>query len=282
MSVNVAYQIQVPVDEIKDAAQCNLYVEVAADHLLFGILDNNSRTFIALHYVNLEKYDAFNHCKELIYHNEWLSRSYNKVTVVYYFPESVLVPDALFNPETTKASLDLIHGDLNKGELLTDTLPGWELRNIYRVPAALHQLLGAHFPKGHFYHAYSVLLKRKAQQGVSTEGDEATLIFYPNKLLFALFRNGALQIVQTFEYETAEDVTWHLLNACRRFEVDCSSVLLNVSGLLDDHSSVYSELLKYFLHIKLEDRPADFNYSEAFDEYPLHFFSSLFNTALCE
>lgn len=280
--MNVAYQIEVPVSKIEDAAQCNLYVEVAADHLLFGILDNNKHEFIALQYVNLDKYNAFNHCKELVYHNEWLARSYNKVTVVYYFPESVLVPGQLFDTGLNKSALDIIYGDLNKGEILTDSIPAWNLYNVYRVPTALHQLLGAHFPKGHFYHAYSIVLKRKEQTIKKEEGDEATLIFYPNKLLFALFRNGGLQIIQTFEYETAEDVTYHLLNACRQFEVNCEQVTLNISGLLDDHSSVYSELLKYFLHIELDERPADFKYNGAFDEYPLHFFSSLFNTALCE
>lgn len=279
-NVNVAYQIQVPVNEIKDAAQCNLYVEVAPDHLLFGILNNDSQTFIALQYVNLEKYDAFNHCKDLIYHNEWLARSYNKVTVVYYFPESILVPEAMYNEAISKPALDLVYGDLNRGELLSDIIPGRNLRNIYRVPAALHQLLGAHFPKGHFYHAYTIALKREAW-GAKTEEGSAGLLFYPNKLLFALFKAGELQIIQTFEYETAEDVTWHLLNACRRFEVDCSQIILSVSGLLDDHSSVYSELLKYFLHVQLDERPAQFKYADAFDEYPLHFFSSLFNTALC-
>ena len=280
--MNVAYQIQVPITELEDAAQCNLYVEVAADHLLFGILDNNKREFIALQYVNLDKYNAFNHCKELIYHNEWLARSYNRVTVVYYFPESILVPEQVYDDNLNKTSVDLIYGDLNKGEILTDKLAGWNLYHVYRVPVALHQLLGAHFPKGHFYHAYTVVLRRKEQVSKKTEGDEAILIFYPNKLLFALFRNGELQIMQTFQYETAEDVTWHLLNACRQFNADCEQIILRVSGLLDDHSSVYSELQKYFLNIELDEHPADFKYNEAFNEYPLHFFTSLFNTALCE
>lgn len=282
ISVNVAYQIEVPVTEIEDASQYNLYVEVAADHLLFGILNNNRREFIALQYVNLDKYNAFNHCKELIYHNEWLARSYNKVTVVYYFPESILVPEEIYDDSLNKTSLDLMYGDLNRGEVLTDKLTDRNLYNVYRVPSALHQLLGAHFPKGHFFHAYTVVLKRKKQIAPKAEGDEATLVFYPNKLLFGLFRNGELQIMQTFEYETAEDVAYHLLNACRQFNVDCEQILLRVSGLIDDHSSVYSGLQKYFLQVELDERPADLKYNEAFNEYPLHFFTSLFNIALCE
>ncbi|MBW7891654.1 MAG: DUF3822 family protein [Chitinophagaceae bacterium] len=282
MSVSAAYQIQVPVNEIKDAAGCNLYVEVAGDHLLFGILDNNRREFIALQYVNLDGFNALNHCKEIIYHNEWLARSYNKVVVIYYFPESLLIPDSLYDEQLNQVSFDLLYGDLKKGELLMDDLPDWNLKNLYRVPVVLHQLLGTHFPKGHFFHAYSILLKRCKISGLRVEGDEASLVFYPNKLLFALFRNRQLQIVQTFEYETAEDVAYHLLNVCRRFDVNNEEILLKISGLLDDQSSVFAELLKYFLDVQLERRPEAFSYAEAFDAYPPHFFSPLFNTALCE
>ncbi len=280
--MNVAFQIQVPVSEIGDAAQCNLYVEVAADHLLFGILENNKQEFVALQYVNLDRYNAFNHCKELIYHNEWLSRPYNEVTIVYHFPESILVPEAAFDAGLNKAALDMVYGDLHKGEILQDDLPGWAVYNIYRVPAALHQLLGAHFPKGRFYHAYSVLLKSKQKQAKRTETDEISLVFYPNKLLFALFRAGRLQIIQTFEYDTAEDVMYHLLNACQQFDVNTEEVDITVSGLLDDHSSVYSELTKYFLNIELDDRPDAFSYNAVFNEHPSHFFTTLFNVALCE
>ncbi|MCO5237375.1 MAG: DUF3822 family protein [Chitinophagaceae bacterium] len=284
MSVNVAYQIQVPLTEMEDAAQCNLYVEVAADHLLFGILNNERREFIALQYVNLDKYNAVNHCKELVYHNEWLARSYNRVIVVYYFPESILVPEEMYDESLNKSSLDLIYGDLNKGEVLTDHVADWNLYNVYRVPAPIHELLGAHFPKGHFFHAYTVMLKRKrqVQSHKMPEGDEALLIFFPNKLLFGLFRNGDLQIMQTFEYETAEDVVYHVLNVCLQFQSNCEQIVLRISGLMDDHSAVYAALQKYFLHVELDPRPAELNYKEDFNEYPAHFFTSLFNIALCE
>ncbi|HEX5026635.1 MAG TPA: DUF3822 family protein [Agriterribacter sp.] len=280
--MNVAFQIQVPVSEVGDAAQCDLYIEVAADHLLFGVLENNKQEFVALQYVNLDKYNAFNHCKELIYHNEWLSRPYNKVTIVYFFPESLLVPDALFDAGVNKTALDMVYGDLHKGEALQDNLQGWGLHNVYRVPTALHQLMGTHFPKGHFYHAYSILLKSKKQRKKSLETDEITLVFYPNKLLFALFRAGKLQIIQTFDYDTAEDVLYHLLNACQQFDVDTEKVVITVSGLLDDHSSVYIELNKYFLNIELDERPDAFSYNAVFQEHPRHFFTALFNAALCE
>ncbi len=284
MSVNVAYQIQVPLQEPQDAALCNLYVEVAADHLLFGIFHNEQREFIALQYVNLDKYNAFNHLKELIYHNEWLSRSYNKVTVVYYFPESILVPEEIYNESLNQSSLDLIYGDLNKGQVLVDHLADWELYNVYRVPPPVHELLGAHFPKGRFFHAYTMILKRQAQLKSlkQLEGDEGLLILYPNKFVFGFFRNENLQLLQTFEYETAEDVVYHVLNVCLQFQVNCEQIVLRISGLMDEHSALYTALQKYFLHVEFNSRPNELRYKVDFNEYPAHFFTSFFNFVLCE
>lgn len=284
MSANVAYQIRVPLQEAEDTALCNLYVEVAADHLLFGIFQNERREFVALQYVNLDKYNAFNHFKESIYHNEWLSRAYDRVTVVYYFPESILAPEEMYNENINQSSLDLIYGDLNKGKVLTDHLREWGLYNVYRVPPPVHELLGAHFPKGHFYHAYTMLLKRQAQLKTlkATEGDQGLLMLYPNKFVFGLFRNENLQLLQTFEYETAEDVVYHVLNVCLQFQVSCEQIVLSISGLMDEHSALYIALQKYFLHVEFNARPAELNYREDFNEYPAHFFTSFFNLALCE
>lgn len=280
--MNAAYHIEVPVKDLGDTDLCNLYLEIAPDHLLFAVLNNETREFVVLQYINLDKYNTLNHCKEIVYHNEWLAKLYNKVVITYNFPDSILVPEQVYEEGLNKTSLELVYGDLNKGDTFNDRLEQWGVYNVYRVPVVLHQLMNGHFPKGCFFHYTSVFLKCKKQQEVLTAGDEVELVFYPNKMFFSLFRDGRLQLVQTFEYETAEDISYHLLNTCRRFAVDCEKVSLKVSGLLDDHSSVYSELQKYFLNIQLHVRPAEFQYNAVFDEYPAHFFTSLFSTALCE
>jgi hypothetical protein len=64
--------------------------------------------------------------------------------------------------------------------------------------------------------------------------------------------------------------------------MDCETVQISASGLLDDRSALFTELKKYFLHVALESRPDEFIYDPVFDDYPPHFFTPLFNLALCE
>ncbi|MBX2922098.1 MAG: DUF3822 family protein [Chitinophagaceae bacterium] len=279
--MNAAYQIQHPENETLDSGQCNLYVEVAAEYLLFGILDKSRNEFTDLNYYRLDKYNTFNHLKDILYGNQLLSGSYNETRIAYHFPDCLVMPYEKYDAGLKGDMLNLVYGDLHKGDILEDSIEPGQWHAVYRVPSALHQVLTAQFPRAVFCHAYTVFLRRKSAEGQLPAGDAAFLVFYEHKLLFAFFRDAKLQLIRTFEYETAEDVTFHLLNACRQLEADCEKIVLHISGLLDDHSSVYAELQKYFLQTELEQRPDSFSYTSAFDEYPAHFFTSLFGIALC-
>ncbi|MBX3253708.1 MAG: DUF3822 family protein [Chitinophagaceae bacterium] len=279
--MNAAYQIQRPENETVDSSQCNLYMEVAAEYLLFGILDTGRNEFLALDYYHLDKYNTFNHLKEILFNNGQLSQPYKAIRVVYNFPDCLVMPAEKYNAGLNAGMLNLVFGDLHKGEVLEDMVEVNGMNVVYRVPPALHDAIAARFPQAVFCHTYTAFLKRKAMEGQLPDADAAFLVFYEHKLLFSFFRDSKLQLIRTFEYETAEDVTYHLLNACRQLDADCEKTVFRISGLLDDHSSVYAELQKYFLQTELEQRPPEFAYNSAFDEYPAHFFTSLFSIALC-
>ena len=261
--------------------QCHLYLNIAHDQLSFVILENLNKEFVAMEYYNIDKEESFTQMRDIMYSNEMLRKSYRKVNIVYNFPESVLVPEALYEGEMNNASLDLIYGDLRSGDSLSEPVSEWNLFNTYRVPSALHQLMNQHFPHGNYWHSYSVLLKTKNHQPEEESTEFADVIFYPNKMIVALFAGGDLKLVQSFDYETAEDVSYHLLNICHQFQLDCEKIKLKVKGLIDEQSSVFTELLKYFLNIELADRPANFKYDPAFEEFPRHFFTPLFEMAQC-
>lgn len=280
--MSAAYQIQVPVAEPVDTAHCTLYIDIGPEHLVHTVLSHERKEFILLQYFNLDKYNAFNQCREIVYHNEWLMKTYGKVNISYNFSGSILLPESVYRPENNAEGLSLVFGDLNRGAVFADHLPDWGVYNVYRVPDYLHELLQAHFTNGNFFHAYSLLLRQQKAAGLGAAGDEIILEFYNNKLICCVLREAKLLMIQTFEYDAAEDVSYHLLNVAGRFDVNCETVRINASGLIDDHSTLFTELKKYFIDISLRPRPDGFVYDPLFDEYPSHFFTPLFNLALCE
>jgi hypothetical protein len=106
-------------------------------------------------------------------------------------------------------------------------------------------------------------------------------VMYPGHITVLLKNKGQLQLVQNFEYGTPQDAVYQLLNACKSFDVDPGEITLHLCGMIDADSGLYGELYKYFLHIRFAGLPLNFNYTAGISNYPAHYFSHLFATALC-
>ena len=89
---------------------------------------------------------------------------------------------------------------------------------------------------------------------------------------------GQIKLIQTYQYKTPLDVVYFLLKICYEFNLDQTEVHLILSGLLEKNSSLYHELQNYFLHVHFVHAPG-FRLPE--EEYPQHFFTSLYNLAAC-
>jgi len=91
-------------------------------------------------------------------------------------------------------------------------------------------------------------------------------------------KNKQLQLAQAYSYKTPLDVVYYLLKICYEFGLDQSEVFVILSGLIDQDSAMYSELHSYFLNLYFAQPPP---YSVPENEYPHHYFTSLYNLAAC-
>jgi hypothetical protein len=208
-----------------------------------------------------------------------LQGSYESTTIVYNFPENVIVPETGFSAGNGGALVELMHGDLNKGITLSERIQGRSFYNVYRVPLDVHRLLQRQYNHGKSWHYYSLwrLLEDRRETPDSTS---FCVTFYPNRLMVMVTRDNVLQVVQAFEYEVAGDVAYYLLNICRQLLLSPESVVMHLSGMIDESSSLYLEIIKYFGKAAMDH----FAYAAsvpALREYPEHFFSPLLNMALC-
>ena len=94
-------------------------------------------------------------------------------------------------------------------------------------------------------------------------------------------KNNSLLVTQIFSYAKSEDVLYWLLKICKQFSLPQTEVKVVLSGLIDRQSAVFKELYQYFLNIEFTTIENDIQLSGDFDEYPVHFFSSLYKLASC-
>jgi hypothetical protein len=173
----------------------------------------------------------------------------------------------------------LVYGDAENELIFDEYVNEWNMHNIYTVSKDLHTLCRDKFRGGQYWHLYTMLLRSLA--GSHMKGNKASVIFYNDKFVVALLANGTLQLIQTFSYQTPEDAAYYLLLVCKQFNINSEELVLNMSGLIDTQSALYTELVKYFAEVLYENIPTSYRTDGILREYPSHYFAPLLNMSLC-
>lgn len=263
-----------------DAATCSLFCEVSNEGFSFCIKDDENNSFLGLAIYNYDKTKPLVGLPidlQIVFHEkrEILSQKFNKVVVVYSLPQSVLIPFSIYSSDRNATVMNLMYGDFHANEIiLTDLIPEQSVYNCYRIPTALYEVLQEHYPNAASMHQYTVLLKRTVD-----DNDKLSVIFYGQKMIVSLIQSGKYQLINSYCYNAPEDASYMLLNVCHQLEI--KNITLEINGLIEEDSSLYKEIYKYFTDIEFSKLPPGSNYSEEIQQYPAHYFSHILSLDSC-
>ncbi len=269
------------VNDSTDWQRCHLIMEIGRHNFSYAVLDSNKKLARIKYYEldGLNNRELADEIEEIINADEVLREKMKERVVVYNFPESQLVPEQFFHINANQDLTDMLHGDFNKGIILSEKISGWNQYNVFRVPADIHALFQRRFANGKYWHYYSLWMEC-GQQQFSKCNDCLSVVFYPNRVIVSVIKNKHLQMVQSYAYQAAEDVSYYLLNICMQLQIDPSTVVVKLAGMVDVSSAMYTEMLKYFLHVEPDSLPGD-AITASMEEYPAHFFSPILKMAVC-
>ncbi len=114
----------------------------------------------------------------------------------------------------------------------------------------------------------------------AVETDRLLVIFYSQKVVVDLIKDGKHQLINTYSYTAPQDVSYILLAICQ--QADIKNIHLVISGLIEDNSALYKEIYKYFDNIELSRFREGYQYAEGITTLPSHYFSYIFDLDLCE
>lgn len=218
--------------------------------------------------------------EEIITGDPVIARFGHNAVIVYNFADATLLPSEHYRTELKVPVTKLLFGDIESDVIFDEQVMDWNIQNVYTVSKDLHTLCREKFTGGQYWHLYTMILRWSKENEVP-KGNFARVIFYNDKFITAFFINGALQLMQTFSYQTPEDVSYYLLLICKQFNIKPAKATLNISGLIDTQSPLYSELIKYFEEVHNEGIPSNYATNGILDEYPVHYFSPLLKMSLC-
>ncbi|WP_207510708.1 DUF3822 family protein [Longitalea luteola] len=274
------------VPEMRDSEELRnsqLLIEVGEKTFSFVIYHKEQRRFIGLRQYNLDYTPGktmLENLLDIITNDEVLQTQFKEAFIIYNYTDSNFLPEKVFHIELTQPVTEVVYGNAKKGLLLSEKVIGWKMYNIYRVPREIHALLQRKFSSGNYWHYYTLLLY---DNEVQPSGDEQVIkmVMRADQFLVAVYKGSTIQLVQSYSYQTPDDVSYYLLSICNRFNISQDKVTLIVSGLLDEQSRLYQELLKYFLQVQWDRLPDSVKLDASFDTFPSHYFSPLLKMALC-
>ena len=185
-----------------------------------------------------------------------------------------------FNTDIAVNYLDLIFGEDPFSAIHFDHLPIEPgMMNAYRIQESLLIFFQQNFKKVTFRHTYSNIIKTIVSDILAYPLQCIYIQFYNTFIVVTVAKDEKLQLIQSFKYDTPEDVLYHLLNISERFELDRESVILEISGMIDLHYTLYRDLITYFRHVEVQNVHPE-KLALDIKEYPLHYFTPFFNLAL--
>lgn len=258
---------------------CALICEISDEGAGFCIKDLKEQKYIGVAVYNFDKsrpIAGFHIALKILFNTKpFLSKNYQKVTVVFSTSESVLIPFQLFDSTTVGNALSLLFGNLTvEYSESTDIITESGYYNCFRIRNDVQKVMDEHFPVRTSWHQYSLLLGRGP-----VAKSRMYVIFYSYKMVVSLFVDGKCRLVNTYKYQFAEDVSYYLLAV--RGQNNVEDIPIEVSGFIEKESSLYAELYKYFKEIVFAPLPPFCEYGENLTQYPAHYFSHLFELDPC-
>ncbi len=256
-------------------ATSHLQVELGSAHLACWIEDAASELVQAFELFEFEQDKATEDFAEIFrqvkLHSKLFDTAFEATSIIWENEECLLVPESYASHIGADACLDFAYG-YSPGSVTGRQAASGSMA-LFRFPQSWKQVLDQHFPQADYKHKFQHMYR------LVSGGDGARIFFYRGHFLIALYKAGVLQLVQRFTYQTPEDVVYHVLNTFERNRLSAETAAVQISGLIDLRSSLYTELYKYLHNLKVEEAADCIPDTEAFKEYPLHYFLPFFKKA---
>lgn len=248
-----------------------LSIRIGEKHLCFSVSNKQADQLFSLAYCTSAEWNE-TELNDLIAAYPVLNNSFYQVLIAYDYIESSLVPIQDYRHEESAALLGSLFGKASAAITIAESIPEWQLYNVFGVPKEITDWVNKKFPSAKSWHQYSVGTRR-----ISGADESGSLLvdFKKEDITILVARQGKLLLAQTYEYSTPEDVLYYLLRITQQFSLSREECKIQLSGLVDQQSSLYKELYQYFIHLNF--REATWNSGE----YPHHFFTSLNDLARC-
>lgn len=281
--IHPSFQLRNPILDTETPHNVSLIIEYSKSQIVFHWYKKSRNTFLLLRIYPLpqrKESDPLAHLNDIFEAeplDEWQP---SDVKLLYQTLECTLVPEAHYQIDIAQSLMQLVAGDAEKGLVFSEKIPGFEIYNVYRIPSETHKFFQEKIRNGAYWHAHTKWL-----QTLKSFGATATVLhtsIHPEHISVAVIQKEDPLLVQSYHYQTPEDISWQLLSILRELKQEPVNVRVHITGMVEEDSSLFIELQKYFLQITLEPYNSSVWTDEVLKSAPGHYFTNYLEIASCE
>jgi hypothetical protein len=143
--------------------------------------------------------------------------NYQNIKLICESDKYIFIPTPIFTPEEATDFLTFQHKKEKNERVVCNTIPAWETVNSFTIPATLEQALSRLFPGASIEHQISWLLTNKIKPQL---GNSVSIWVRQKKMDIIALKESKLQLMNSFNYQTPEDFTYHALNIIEQLSLD--------------------------------------------------------------
>ena len=279
---NKIFSIYSPGEEAGEKSNERLVVEIAKSHIACIAKNESDNTISSFEIFRLNgtSNDFYEVFSDVQAESKLLHKPYTDSKVFIQNEMSVLVPANVFTKELADDFLNVAACESTRMVTMSDELNiDGGVVNAYRVPMNTLSILHLNMGRIVVEHTYSQIVRNLFSPSRNTPEQLIKVQFYYDHIIVAVVSGKALQLVQTFNYQTPADVLYYLLNVSQRLQLNAEQMVLEVSGMIDLDSPMYNELVGYFKNILIEEPEKKLTHHDA-GKFPAHYFTPIFNLAI--
>jgi len=257
-------------DDLNDA---RLFIEAGKNHIACWCKKPGDNRLQAFEFFRCHDYSP-EKLEEIIDNARLFSRLLTMpVTTTNFFwntDETLCLPPGNDNEDFLNANFDLMFGDSANTKVFSEATGRCIV--AWRIDYAQQHSAQQCFRGAAFTNQYVPLFKFLTEE----KPVGFYIFFYPNYFTLLLFKENKLQLAQTRQYSTQEDVLFFVLNVCEQYGVEKNADIF-CGGFIDERSRLYDTLYQYLEGLQLMQLDENAFATDKFKEFSSHYFMPYIN-----
>ncbi|MCR9174206.1 MAG: DUF3822 family protein [bacterium] len=188
----------------------HLGINLSESHVEFTVLSGSVRNFhISETYQGKTDQDRKEAVRKIIETHSQLTDDFENVTLAWSHEQSSLVPAAVFSETTPKDIFKLCFGSaIDASNVDHNRIFELSVVNVYAIPHWVKSLFVIKYPQIIMQHAGTHQIRKALNSDAFYT--KATLVLTQDYFRITLVKHNKLEFYSSFEYQTAEDIIYHL------------------------------------------------------------------------